>query len=108
MRRGRLPGAFLAVLAVACDGGQPTIVLSDPPRARNDDAGWAALTDWDRIPELGPGTYRQFSSHDRNPSSAFPLTAPGNKDFNNFLTVCGARPSVIMQELDGTTCDVDH
>jgi len=51
--------------------------------------GWAALTVWQALPTLRAGSYRQFSSYDRLPNNQVPLIQPGNKDFSNFLAVCG-------------------
>jgi hypothetical protein len=35
----------------------------------------------------------------------FPLIQPGNKDFNNFVAICGERPETLFQSSDGAPCD---
>jgi hypothetical protein len=97
--------AFLAWLLTGC-GSELATPDAAPDSGQTQDAGWAALTDWDRIPSIEQGRFRRFSSHDRNPTSANPLVDPGNKDFNNFTAVCGDRPTVSLQEADGVEpCD---
>lgn len=66
------------------------------------DRGLEALTSWDAIPILDDGAFQTDSSYDRtlDPFSNF---APGNKDFNNFIAVCGARPELWGQHVDGVT-----
>jgi hypothetical protein len=98
--------AFAGAFSIACDGAERRSPESEPPDGLGDDAGWGALLDWEGIPRLGAGSYRGFSSYDRDPNSAFLLTGAGNKDFNNFLAVCGDRPALLGQTVDGTgPCD---
>lgn len=66
------------------------------------DRGVEALFSWDTIPVLDTAHYRQVSSHDRLRSPEYPPLDPGNKDFNNFIAVCGERPEQFLQETDGT------
>jgi hypothetical protein len=94
--------AFAGALSIACDGAGRRSPENEPPDGLGDDAGWVALLDWEGIPRLDAGNYRGFSSYDRDPNSAFPLTDAGNKDYNNFLVVCGDRPALLGQTGDGT------
>lgn len=64
------------------------------------------LLDWNHLPVLHPYTYRQFSSYDRLKQPRYPLVDPGNKDFNNFLSVCGDRQPLFNMETDTDSfCD---
>jgi hypothetical protein len=59
------------------------------------------LTDiWSTLPTLEGTTYREWSSHERGSTPSFPQFPHGNKDFNNFIAVCGAVPSVPWQVAD--------
>jgi hypothetical protein len=69
------------------------------------DAGWAALVDWDAVPVLGSNRRGLLSSRDRDGAAPVPLVDPGNKDFNNFVAVCGDRPATLFQSSDGAPCD---
>lgn len=72
----------------------------------NEDSGTEALKSWSDLPVLYDYEYRQFSSYDRERKLDYPLAGPKNKDFNNFLAVCGDRPQIIYQEVDDQTlCD---
>lgn len=69
------------------------------------DRGVASLS-WDTIPTLGTQRYRTFTSYDRDEASKFPLITAGNKDFNNWLAICGNRPTINYGSIVGTApCD---
>ncbi|HMJ15596.1 MAG TPA: DUF2961 domain-containing protein [Polyangiaceae bacterium] len=88
--------ALVAALAAAgCGSDEP---LRAPLRPG---AGWRELLDWDGLPAFAGGTYQLISSYDRDERSAYPFIPAGNKDFNNFLAVCGDRPTLIFQHVDG-------
>lgn len=87
------------MILTACAGAD------EPPDSRASSAalaqrGWAALTDWDAMPLFEASTTREFTSHQRDDNASFGLD-PGNKDFNSFLAVCGDRPALLGQEVDG-------
>ena len=63
-------------------------------------AGPAQMTSWAALPALGRGQYRMFAGYDRNDDSSYPVLDPGNKDFNNFLAVCGVDLSVPLEKSD--------
>ena len=91
----------LGLLALlACDS-------SDVQTNAVSDSGWRGLLDWDAMPLLRAGHYRQLSSRDRDEASNFLGADPGNKDFNSFVSVCGDRPKLAYQQLDSTACDED-
>lgn len=69
------------------------------------DAGWAALVDWDALPVLGNSLASQSSSRDRVEVPEVTGIEAGNKDFNNFLAVCGDRPQVFLGTSDGGQCE---
>jgi hypothetical protein len=64
------------------------------------DASPAELTAWGALPVLVRGQYRTFTSHDRDDASIYPLLDPGNKDFNNFMAVCGVNLPIALQKTD--------
>lgn len=64
---------------------------------------WADIRDrfaWHNLPVLDASRYEQQSSYDRLKHLDYPIVDPGNKDFTNFLAVCGDRPEISMQESD--------
>jgi hypothetical protein len=75
------------------------------PTSTATDAGWAALTDWSALPSLKPGRFRMTSGFQRDDIPYLMMVA-GNKDFNNFLAVCGGRPALGYQAVDDSVpCD---
>lgn len=54
---------------------------------------------------LDARSYHQFSSHEAPQHKTIAALDPGNQDYNHFLALCGSRPSVRDQALDGVTCD---
>lgn len=67
---------------------------------------WYTLLDFGALPVLGRTQYRLFSSYDRSEEARYPLVPAGDKDFNNFLAVCGSRPAVLFQEVvEPTPCE---
>jgi hypothetical protein len=80
---------------------QPSDGVSPTPS----DAGWAALMDWDALPVLGQSRSAQSSSRERDGAATTPGLEPGNKDFNNFMAICGQRPQVVAGGSDGAECD---
>ena len=64
------------------------------------DAGPAVFTSWTALPVLVRGQYRMFTGYDRDEASSYPLIDPGNKDFNNFLAVCGVELPIALQKSD--------
>lgn len=77
---------------------------ADDPRG-HEDAGWKELVAWRRLPVLGTSRASGTSSRDRELGETFTLIDPGNKDFNNFLAVCGDRPALFLGRDDGVPCD---
>ena len=65
-------------------GGTPQSVV---PAELADEPALAVLSDWDGLPVLGSGRYRQQSSEDRLTGApvALPLWRNGNRDMNNFV-----------------------
>ncbi|HVW27956.1 MAG TPA: DUF2961 domain-containing protein [Polyangiaceae bacterium] len=96
----------------ASDGGDasPTTPVdsgADGDSAALVDRGVAAFS-WESIPALGTERYREFTSYDRDEMSNFPLVPPGNKDFNNWLAICGDRPTINYGSVVGTApCDAN-
>jgi hypothetical protein len=69
------------------------------------DQGFAALS-WSALPALGTSRYRAYTSYDRNETSSYPFVSPGNKDFNNWLAVCGDQHAIgYGVTVGGATCD---
>jgi hypothetical protein len=80
--------AGLCLLALAACAGDAPVVLA--PLL---DAGAA----WGRSPALLESSeLRSWSSAERQPYS-FPAFPHGNKDFNNFIAVCGSRPALPLE-----------
>jgi len=71
------------------------------------DRGLESLFEWDSLPAFRSSRYRQISSYDRGRKTDYPIVDPGNKDFNNFVAVCGTRPETLLQEVDDhpSRCD---
>jgi hypothetical protein len=90
--------ALCCGLALACTDESIVPIVPDA------DAGWEALADWDAIPVLGSSRHAVISSYERPDRAPFPLIQPGNKDFNNFVAVCGERPETLFQNSDGAAC----
>jgi hypothetical protein len=88
------------MILTACAGADVP-ADSEATNAAPAQGGWAALTDWDAMPLFKASTTREFTSHQRDDNSSFGLD-PGNKDFNSFLAVCGDRPALLDQEVDGS------
>ena len=95
----------LALLVAGCTaeaagdglGTRPTDGVDFAPNS-----GPAVFTSWSSLPVLASGQYRMFAGYDRNENSSYPLLDPGNKDFNNFLAVCGVDLDVAFEESDGS------
>jgi hypothetical protein len=98
----------------------PTRTTTTPPPTTTTDAGAdadgeAALVDrgvasmsWSSIPALGTQRYHELTSYDRDEASTFPFVLPGNKDFNNWLAICGDRPTINYGSVVGTApCDAN-
>lgn len=85
-------------------GAQTSLSAAEAPA--HPQAGWAALTDWAGQPRLiGSGT-RMFTSTEPAQEVPWPFFDAGNKDFNNFLAVCGDRPVTVFQtESDPSLCE---
>ena len=64
------------------------------------DVGVRDLTSWEALPVVRPVRYDEFSSYDRLPNHFSCLTDPGNRDFNNFLGVCGFPGPVAFGHVD--------
>lgn len=90
---------FSLVVTLLCGCG-----AEDPSRP-DQDAGWQALLDWRALPVLGTARASRSSSRDRELGETYPPIDPGNKDFNNFLAVCGDRPALLLGRDDGVPCD---
>jgi len=96
------PGMVLCCgFALACSDGEGRA----EPMTPEGDTGWAALVDWDGVPVLGSHRYSVLASNERHDSMPWPLIEPGNKDFNNFVSVCGDRLEMLFQHSDGASCD---
>lgn len=64
------------------------------------DSGPAVFTSWSALPVLTAGQYRMFAGFDRDENSNYPLLDSGNKDFNNFLAVCGVDIDIALEQSD--------
>jgi hypothetical protein len=65
----------------------------------------ADLFDWLSLPVAQGRSYIQYSTRDRE-NAAFSQFDAKNKDFNNFIAVCGSgQPMVTLQADDGAACD---
>lgn len=95
--------ATALVILVGCGGGSELTeqsALTSSSLGRGQAAGWDALVDWEALPTLTRERVHMFSSSERENSGIwFPYDA-GNKDYNNFLAVCGARPALTYQYVD--------
>jgi hypothetical protein len=85
------------------DGGLPA-EGGEPVPAGAPDQGFAALS-WESMPVLGSSAFRLISSYDRDEQSTFPFVAAGNKDFNNWIAVCGETQNTLSGFSDGSPCD---
>ncbi len=92
----------------AVDAGAPPSADAGVDAAKRTgpvDQGLEALS-WESIPVLGTSVFGEFASYDRDESSTFPFVQPGNKDFNNWLAICGGRPTINYGVTLGTSsCD---
>jgi hypothetical protein len=103
-RRTSLPRKLsvlvLGLTAAACGSDEAT---HQPLRPG---AGWHELLDWQNIPAFDANHYQMFSSYDHDERSQYPFLPAGNKDFNNFLAVCGNRRTLPYQVSQGSArCD---
>jgi D-arabinan exo alpha-(1,3)/(1,5)-arabinofuranosidase (non-reducing end) len=87
-----------AVLSGALRACEPCITDGSPPEGT--DVGVRDMTAWDALPVVRAIRYNEFSSYDRLPNRFSCLTDPGNKDFNNFMAVCGLPGSVAFAHID--------
>jgi hypothetical protein len=81
-----------------------TLGCTEEPRADSNvplDEAWRELLDWNSLPVLGTLKHRTFSSYDRSEEKKYPFVPAGDKDFNNFLAVCGSRPKLLFEEVSG-------
>jgi hypothetical protein len=86
----RAAGPFVAITAffTGCDFGAEPAALP--------------LTDaWNTVPVLDGTLYREWTSTERV-ATGLALFAHANKDFNNFIAVCGAEPELNFQHVDRT------
>jgi hypothetical protein len=100
--RSLAPG-LLVLLAAGCTAEAAGDGLPVRPADGSDftpDAGPPAFTNWAALPLLTRGQYRMFTSYDRDDDSSYPLVDPGNKDFNNFLAICGVDLPIALQKSD--------
>jgi hypothetical protein len=97
------------VLVSACGGDPATSESGDPGKTKQpSDAGWAAFGAWDALPVFETARASQDSSKDRSETMGVAgISDPGNKDFNNFVAVCGDRPNAFLGDSDGAPCDPD-
>ena len=69
------------------------------------DEALRTLSRWEELPRLEERRYRVFTSTDTLKQAKYPLADPGNKDFNNFLAVCGGRPiPLLTEQLEPARC----
>ena len=97
-----VPG-LLGALAAGCTAEAAGDGVPVRPADGSDfqpDAGPPAFTQWAALPLLGHGQYRMFTSYDRDEDSSYPLLDRGNKDFNNFLAICGVDLPIALQKSD--------
>jgi hypothetical protein len=99
-RRARLATLMLGWLSSGCGTDERTFLPLRPGE------GWRELLAWQDVPSFDARGYRMFSSYDRDEQSQYPFLTPGNKDFNNFMAVCGERRPLVYQVVDGSgRCD---
>jgi len=87
------------VLALAC------ICSAGSARADAELLGASVITDWRSLPIAHEFRLEGFSSHDPGTLKVDKIDRH-NKDFNNFLAVCGERPAVRDQLVAAVSCDV--
>ena len=93
----------LAVMLAGCTAEAAGDGLGTRPADGVDfapNSGPAVFTAWSALPALTSGQYRMFAGYDRNENSSYPLLDSGNKDFNNFLAVCGVDLDVALEKSD--------
>jgi hypothetical protein len=84
--------------APSSEAGAATQVQEVLSSEAQQQAGWAALTDWAALPTLRASITQLFSTHELGESVNYPLVDPGNKDFNSFLALCGEQPDTAGQQ----------
>ena len=82
----------------SADAGAPTRVQEVVTSEAQQQAGWAALTDWAALPIFRASITQLFSTHELGEDVSYPLVDPGNKDFNSFLALCGDQPETTGQQ----------
>lgn len=80
------------------DAGAATPVHEGIVSEAQQQAGWAALTDWAALPTFRASITQLFSTHELGEGVSYPLVDPGNKDFNSFLALCGEQPETTGQQ----------
>lgn len=99
-RTSTLCALLLGLTATACGTDEAT------HRPLRPGAGWHELLDWQNLPAFDARHYQMFSSYDHDERSQYPFLPAGNKDFNNFLAVCGNRRTLPYQVSEGSgRCD---
>ena len=81
--------------------GERTADVTDEWQPPPPDRGVEALITWDEVPVLHDWGYLQFSSHDPEVNLDYPMVDPANKDFDNFLAMCGDHEEPLFTELTG-------
>ncbi|MET0596112.1 MAG: DUF2961 domain-containing protein [Polyangiaceae bacterium] len=98
-----------AMIAAGCNAEAAGEGLATRPVDGSDfapNSGPAAFTSWSALPVLAAGQYRMFAGYDRDEGSSYPLFDAGNKDFNNFLAVCGVDLDIAFEKSDDSvSCD---
>jgi hypothetical protein len=97
----KLALAVLAAFVSSACAAHDASLDSDPADALLSQRGWAALLGWDALPVFHSSTTRVFTSYEREGGAPSGFD-PGNKDFNSFLALCGDRPALFDQQVDGT------
>lgn len=104
---GALPGCA----AATAEGDEPEIAVTpnqDAPGREGYDKlaeAKASLFEWLALPLAQGRSYLQYSTRDRE-REPFTQFDPKNKDFNNFVAVCGDnQPTTLLQTDDQAPCD---
>ncbi|MCA9772031.1 MAG: DUF2961 domain-containing protein [Myxococcales bacterium] len=101
---GALAAGVLVAIGLGTSGERPP---PSPPYTCPEATGfdpWTLVADVAGIPTHRGHEIRRFSSYDRG-AIANTFLGPGNKDFNNFLAVCGPQTRLLLQDHDGVACE---